>query len=98
MPLEGEHEKDIGLETPEGSVCQFDLENGEVKNPAAIFEGGVRFFTEFCASGDRELGEKLTRKNMKALPYWQTRSFAELDGPEATEEEFMSAMNKLRAV
>ncbi|MEK9156793.1 MAG: hypothetical protein AAB448_01500 [Patescibacteria group bacterium] len=40
-------------------------------------------------------GERLTRRNMKSLPYWQTRPFAQLEGPEATDEEFSTAMAKL---
>ena len=95
MPLEGDHAGDLGLELPEGLVCKFDIENGQVKSAEAIFAGGVTFFAQSCADGDQELAARLTRKNMKALPYWQTRHFAELDGAEATDEEFQAAMAKL---
>ena len=95
MPLEGDHANDIGLELPEGPVCKFDSENGRVKSGEQIFQGGVSFFAEEAADGDRELAARLTRKNMKSLPYWQKHPFAGLDGPAATEEEFGAAMSKL---
>ena len=95
MPLEGNHANDIGMELPEGLVCKFDSEDGKVKSGEAIFEGGVVFFAEEATDGDRDLAERLTRKNMKALPYWQVRPFAALDGAEATDEEFQAAMMKL---
>ena len=95
MPLEGNHANDIGLETPEGLICKFDSVDGKVKTGEEIFEGGVAFFAESVADGDRELAAKLTRKNMKALPYWQKRPFALLAGEEATDAEFGAAMAKL---
>lgn len=95
MPLEGEHAEDIGIETPEGLVCKYDTENGEIKSGPDIFEGGVTFFLESVANGDHELAVRLTRKNMNALPYWQSRSFDDLEGPEATDEEFQEAMGKM---
>ncbi len=94
MPLEGDHAGDIGMETLDGLVCKFDSENGVIKSASEIFRGGVEFFVT-VTDGDRELASKLTRKNMKALPYWQARPFAELEGPEATDEEFGVAMAKL---
>ena len=93
MPLEGEHEKDFGMETADGPVCINDAENGKIKNGQEIFEGGVQFF--LTLGGDRALAERLTRKNMQALPYWQKHPFAELSGIAATEEEFGAAMAKL---
>ncbi len=95
MPLEGAHAGDIGMETPEGLVCRFDSAGGKIKSPEEIFEGGVNFFAEATTDGDRELAARLTRKNMKSLPYWQTRPFTELDGEMATDEEFGAAMAKL---
>ena len=95
MPFEGNHAGDVGMELPEGSVCKFDSENGVLKSPQEIFNGGVEFFTNAVASSDRELGERLTRKNMKALAYWQAHPFEELVGAEATDEEFQNAMAKL---
>ena len=95
MPFEGNHANDIGLELPEGRVCKFDSENGKVKTGEEIFKGGVEFFVEDAAGGDRELAERLTRKNMKSLLYWQNHHFSELDGAVVTDEEFAAAMSKL---
>lgn len=95
MPFEGSHENDIGLELTEGPVCTFDSDNGEVKPPGVIFEGGVAFFAEAVTDGDRELAARLTRRNMNALPYWQTRPFDALSGAVATDEEFGAAMARL---
>jgi len=95
MPLEGEHEKDIGFQSPDGPVCVYDSKDGKIKSGEEIFEGGVQFFLGEVADGDRALAERLTRKNMKALPYWQAHPFALLDGEEATDQEFGEAMAKL---
>lgn len=95
MPLEGAHASDIGFASPEGLVCKFDSVDGAIKPADVIFEGGVVFFLNEVADGDRALAERLTRKNMKALPYWQAHPFALLDGDEATDEEFNAAMAKL---
>ncbi len=96
MPLEGNHANDIGLELPEGPVCKFDSEHGSIKSGDQIFEGGVSFFADAVADGDRELGARITRKNMKSLRYWQIHQFAALAGPEATDDEFCAAMAKLQ--
>lgn len=95
MPLEGNHAGDLGLELAEGPVCRFDIENGEVKSADAIFLGGVEFFAGAATDGDRELAARVTRRNMKQLPYWQTRPFAELDGEQATDAEWDAAMAKM---
>ncbi len=95
MPLEGNHANDIGLELPEGLVCKYDSENGTIKSGDEIFEGGVMFFAGAATDGNRDLATRLTRKNMKALPYWQAHPFEELEGEEANDEEFNTAMAKL---
>ncbi len=95
MPFEGAHAGDVGMEMTDGKVCKFDIENGALKSPEAIFNGGVEFFASSVANGDRSLAERLTRKNMKALPYWQSHPFAELSGVESSDEEFGAAMAKL---
>jgi hypothetical protein len=95
MPLEGNHANDLGLETPDGPVCKYDEKDGQIKRPEDIFASGVAFFLTACAGGDHALAERLTRKNMKSLPYWQAHPFALLDGQESTDEEFQSAMAKL---
>lgn len=95
MPLEGEHAGEIGLEMPEGAVCIHDVENGQLKKPEDVFEGGVQFFLSISGSGDRALAERITRKNMNTLAYWQKHPFEALNGAEATEEEFQSAFAKM---
>lgn len=95
MPFTGNHAGDIGLETPEGPVCKFDSAEGKIKSGEEIFEGGVAFFAEEVTGGDREMAEKLTRRNMKGLAYWQAHPFAQLEGPMASFAEFGEAMSKL---
>jgi hypothetical protein len=95
MPFEGNHANDIGLETSDGPVCIFDSKDGQIKSAEEIFEGGVQFFVASATSGDRDLAERLTRTNMKSLAYWKAHPFAGLDGVEATDEEFGTAMAKL---
>lgn len=95
MPLVGAHENDIGLETPEGTVCTYDVVDGKIKSADEIFDGGVAFFAAEACDGDMALAERLTRKNMAALPYWQAHPFAKLEGVQATNEEFSAAMMKL---
>lgn len=94
MPFEGDHAKDIGIETVDGPVCVFDSENGQIKPASAIFEGGVAFFGQYT-DGDQALAERCTRKNMRALPYWQAHPFAQLEGEQATDEEFGAVMAKI---
>ena len=83
------------MEAPEGLVCKFDSENGVIKSGEEIFKGGVDFFAGAVTGGDKGMAEKLTRKNMKSLPYWQKHPFAGLEGVEATDKEFEEAMSKL---
>lgn len=95
MPFEGSHANDIALETADGPVCIHDAKDGQIKPAEEIFEGGVQFFMSEVAAGDRDLAERLTRKNMNSLPYWKNHPFAGLEGLQATEEEFGEAMAKL---
>lgn len=95
MPLEGEHVNDIGFESAFGPVCKFDSVGSEIKPAAEIFEGGVHYFLTAVADGDRALAERLTRRNMLSLAYWQMHPFDLLNGDQATDEEFSSAMAKL---
>lgn len=95
MPFVGEYANEIGLASAEGLVCVHDVENGHIKNAQAIFEGGVQFFLSLDTQYNRALAERLTRKNMQSLPYWQQHPFAALDGQTATDEEFAAAMAKM---
>jgi len=69
-------------------------EKGEVKSCEEIFEGGVQFFLQAIGS-DRAKGERLVRKNMIELPYWQHKDCKMLKGEMATEEEFSEALKNL---
>lgn len=68
--------------------------DGNVKTCEEIFEGGVQFFLSQIGS-DRKMAEKITRKNMSGLPYWQGKNCEILKGETATDEEFAEAMKKL---
>jgi len=94
MPLADESV--LGAEVPQGAVCVHCVsEDGRVKSCVEVFEGGVMFFIGAVPNMERDLAEKLTRKNMKSLPYWQENGDECLDGEIATEEEFVDALNKL---
>ncbi len=95
MPFEGDHSGDVGLLTPDGPVCKYDSENGKIKTPQEIFQGGIDYFVGAATDGDRPLAERLTRRNMNHLPYWQKHPFPELEGPEATDDEYGLALAKL---
>jgi hypothetical protein len=68
--------------------------DGSVKTCEDIFEGGVQFFMSQIG-GDRKMAEKVTRKNMNSLAYWQGKDCAILKGEIATDDEFAEAMKKL---
>lgn len=95
MPLEGSHANDIAFETPDGPVCKHDGVDGVIKSPEEIFEGGMRFFVNEVTNNDLDLAARLTRRNMRSLPYWKKNPFALLDGPEATDEEYAAMMAKM---
>ncbi len=69
-------------------------ENGKVKSCQEIFEGGVQFFMGKLG-GDKEMAEKVTRKNMNQQSYWQGKDCEILKGEMATDEEFAEALKKL---
>lgn len=94
MPLNDP--KDFGSETENGPVCiHCSTADGKVKGCEEIFEGGVQFFMHTLSGADRVLAEKLTRKNMNSLPYWQKNKSACLEGDLATDQEFQDALSKL---
>ncbi len=94
MPLSDP--KDIGGEISDGPICVHCVTpDGKVKNCEEVFEGGVQFFMKVGHLTDRALAERLTRKNMYSLPYWQKNKGACLDGDEASDEEFAAMMAKL---
>lgn len=94
MPLN--NEADIGKKIDQGSLCKFCVnEDGSVKSCEEVFEGGVEFFSNSVPGVDRELAQRLTRKNMKNQPYWQGAKNGCLEGTEATDEEFQTVLDKL---
>ena len=68
--------------------------DGSVKSCEEIFEGGVQFFMSQIGE-DREMAERVTRKNMSQLPYWQDKSRKILNGEMTTDEEFAEVLKKL---
>ncbi len=95
MPLS--KEEYLGAKTKEGDACVFCTdEKGNIKTCDEIFEGGVEFFLNLTGGKDRGLAERLTRRNMKTLPYWAKHGTKILDGAIATDEEHETMMNSLQ--
>lgn len=93
MPLE--EKEDFAGEDETANLCCFcGNADGSMKTCKEIFEGGVQFFLSQL-KGDREMAEKITRKNMNTVPYWQDKDCEILKGEMATDEEFAEAMKKL---
>ena len=70
-------------------------ETGQVKPCDEVFEGGVQFFMG-ATGAERNLAERLTRKNMLTLDYWKEHGTDCLKGDCATDEEFQAMMDSLR--
>ncbi len=68
-------------------------EDGNVKTCEEIFNGGVDFFIQ-VAKVYRNFAEKIVRKNMSQLPYWQDKDCDVLKGEKATDEEFQEVLRK----
>jgi len=91
-----QNEEDIAAKHEKGFLCKFCVnEEGNPKSCQEVFEGGVHFFMNSVSDIDRDLAERITRKNMKSLPLWQGVDEDCLKGETATEEEFKSALDKL---
>ena len=69
-------------------------EDGSVKSCDEIFSAGVKFFMG-VAQLDKELAERITRKDMSELPHWQDKNCEILEGEKATDEEFQEVLKKL---
>ncbi len=96
MPLT--KKEDFGSETENGSVCiHCTNSDGGIKSCEEVFDGGVQFFLSTVASGDRTLAEKLSRKTMKNLPYWQNKICDCLEGEEVSDEKYAEAIKKLQS-
>lgn len=93
MPLEKKGDFAGGNEAADFCLHCADAE-GNVRSCEEIFEGGVRFFMS-AVGVERALAERVTRKNMKGLPYWQGKACSAFEGEEATDTEFAEALGKL---
>ena len=95
MPLT--NKKEIGPEIEKGFLCIYCVdENGNIKSCQEIFDGGVEFFMSAIPNTEKDLAEKITRKNMNMLSYWQNSNEECLQGEEATDEEFQNSLSKLK--
>jgi hypothetical protein len=93
MPLVNKDDFARGNESSD--FCKHCVnEDGKVKSCDEIFNGGVKFFMK-AVGADSQLAEKVTRKNMLNLPYWQGIDCEVLKGEIATDEEFAEALKKL---
>ena len=93
MPLT--KKEDFAKGDENSKLCLYCVnEDGSVKSFEEIFEGGVQFFLSQVGD-DRNLAEKITRKNMNMQPYWQGKDCEVLKGETATDEEFAKAMKQL---
>jgi hypothetical protein len=94
MPLV--NKEDFGTNTSDGSVCiHCSNEDGSIKSCETIFEGGVQFFLSSIPDMDRSFAERIVRKNMNRLVYWEKNKTGCLEGEEASDEEFQMVLSKL---
>lgn len=95
MPID--RDEVFGAEINNNSFCLHCVdENKNVKTCEEIFEGGVQFFMSIDPAIARTFAEKIVRKNMKMLPYWQGKEYPCLAGETATDEEFQQILAKLQ--
>ena len=93
MPLV--KKEDFAQGNENAKFCAYCVNpDGRVKSGEEIFKGGVEFFLK-TLGGEKSLAERITRKNMSQLPYWQENNCEILKGDMATDEEFKAAMKKL---
>jgi hypothetical protein len=82
---------------PEAEFCVFCVdEEGKTKSCNEVFESGIEFFME-ATNIDRGFAEKIVRKNMNVLSYWDDKRTDILDGEEATDEEFEEILEALES-
>jgi len=97
MPLEDQSL--VAGENDYGKYCIYCAnEEGDLKNGKEIFQAGVEFFMSAIPDANQELAERLVRKNMKSLKYWQKNPIDELNGAEATDSEFRENIQKLSSL
>lgn len=91
MPLQ--KKDDIGLEQDNLSFCRYCVDkDGKLKSGSQIFHGGVSFFMHSVSGMPVDLAERVTRRNMKSLPYWKGRNDEFLQGDVASDAEYAEAM------
>jgi hypothetical protein len=94
MPLA--NPKDIGATIGEQMFCVHCInEEGQVKSCEDIFNGGVDFFLNTFPDLDKNMAERVTRKNMKSISYWQNHDSVCLKGDVATDAEFQAILLRL---
>ncbi len=95
MPLD--NKEDIWTEIKQWPVCFFCInEDKTVKTCEEIFEWWVDFFEESVPWADRELAEKIVRRNMCNLCFWDWHESECLIWEQATDEEFQEAIASLQ--
>ena len=95
MPLESEEL--IGKREKENYFCIHCVdENGEVKSCEEVFKECVDFFISQFPDMDKEVAERITRKNMSTLNYWKKDNSDCLIGDVSTDEEFNEILSKLK--
>jgi hypothetical protein len=93
MPLE--KKEDFAKGDADSDFCRYCTnEDGTVKSCEKVFIGGVEFFVQ-TLGGNRDLAERVTRKNMLQLPYWKGKDCLCLTGDVATDEEFQEVLAKM---
>jgi hypothetical protein len=93
MPLN--KKEDFALGDENSDFCLYCVNaDGSVKPVEEIFEGGVQFFMSQIGN-NRNMAEKITRKNMNQQPYWKNKNCEILKGEMATDEEFAEIMKKM---
>ena len=93
MPLV--KKEDFAGGNKDSGFCLYCVgEDGNVKSCEEIFEGGVQYFMSQIGN-NRQLAEKITRKNMIQQPYWRGKNCEILKGDAATDAEFAEVMKKM---
>lgn len=95
MPLE--NNSLVGLVQGDQSFCIHCVDSDHrLKSCEEIFAGGVEFFLTLDPTFERKFVEKIVRKNMLHLPYWQNNPAACLQGDIASDEEFSAVLSRLQ--
>lgn len=94
MPLANKDDFAGGDE--QSKYCKYCVgADGKVKSCEEVFMGGVEFFVG--ATGvNRELAQRIVRKNMRMQPHWKDSDCKMLAGEVATDDEFQSVIDSLR--